>query len=105
METTLKSTVAINTKGIAKNNAHSLSKFWENAEFNRFGIIAIQLFVMGCISGLAAAFGAQGDIIKLSFVAFPTIISLAATLAVSPMKAIIYLTSFAILCDLVVLAV
>jgi hypothetical protein len=104
METTLKSTVALNT-GIAKSSTSALTKFWENVEFNRFGIISMQLFIMGCVSGLAAAFGAQGDMVKLSLVAFPTIISLAATLAVSPMKAILYLTSFAILCDLVVLAI
>ena len=107
METTLKTNQTIT---LSKKHARSIpqkieSKFWENAESNRFGIIPMQLFIMGCISGIAAAFGAEADTIKLALVAFPTVIALALTLSVSPMKVIIYATSIAIICDLLVFVI
>ena len=82
----------------------STSVFWESVEYNRYGLIPIILLVIGCIGGVAAAFGAQSDIIKLSMVAFPTIISLAMILAVAPMRVIVYVCSIALALDMLVFA-
>jgi hypothetical protein len=82
----------------------TVSPFWESLEYNRYGLIPIILLIIGCIGGVAAAFGAGADIIKLSMVAFPTIISLAMILAVAPMRVIIYVCSIALALDLLVFA-
>src|SRR5687768_7411626 len=78
-------------------------KFWKDVEFNRFGITPLLLVAIACIGGLAVAFGAQGNTIKLLAVSLPTMIALALILAVSPMRAIFYGCSIAIVCDLIVL--
>lgn len=109
METTIKSNqlknfIQTEQKTVkTKTQSRSSVEFWQKVEFMRFGIIPIQLFVIGCVSGIAASFGAHGDALKLSFVAFPTIIALALTLAGSPMKAIIWTSIFAIVLDLIIL--
>ncbi len=98
METTIKT--------IHKNTSYSESKststIWKNMEFNRFGIIAILVVILGCLGGLAASFGANDNLLKLSMVAFPTIIALALVLAVAPMRVIIYVSAIALILDLVV---
>ncbi len=103
METTIK--LKETKKSVKSETATKkhLSTFWENAEFNRFGIICMVILIIGCVGGFAASFGANGDTLKLSLIAFPTIISLALVLAVAPMKAIIYLSSVAVILDILVL--
>lgn len=103
METSIKAKQTNNSLSNTKTNTASTSKFWENAEFNRFGIISMAILFIGCIGGFAASFGAHGDILKLGMIVFPTIIALALILAVSPMKLIIYVCSLAILMDAAVL--
>ncbi len=85
-----------------KSNTNQVSAFWDKLEFSRYGIISMQLAILGCLGGLTAAFGAHGEIIKLAFVAFPTIISLALTLAVAPMRLIIWSSVIALAFDLTV---
>jgi len=107
METTMKSN-AVNlsrAKDHVKTQTQSQtqSKFWEMAEFNRFGIISMILLFVGCIGGFAASFGAETDVIKLGAVVFPTIFTLAFILSVSPMKLIIYSAAFALIVDLCIL--
>ena len=87
-------------KEIAKSNP---SLFWEKVEFSRFGIISMLIIIIGCVGGFAASFGADGDILKLALIAFPTIISLAFVLAVAPMRVILYSSIIAIILDLIVL--
>lgn len=109
METTINSNQARNYVQDEKRaekataSAKTNSNFWQQMEFMRFGIIPMQLVILGCVSGIAAAFGAQADTLKLALVAFPTIIALALTLAVSPMRIIILATISAIVLDLIVL--
>ena len=98
METTVKNaTLDVTTKTAA-------GTFWERMEFNRFGIIPIVLLLIGCIGGIAAGFGAFADLLRISLVAFPTIISLALVLAVSPMRVIFYSAGLAIACDIIAIA-
>ncbi|MEI8136501.1 MAG: hypothetical protein WCH21_04155 [Bacteroidota bacterium] len=109
METTIKSNQAKNFVQAEKRaekataTAKANLDFWQQMESMRFGIIPMQLFILGCVSGIAAAFGAQADTLKLALVAFPTIIALALTLAVSPMRVIIWASVTAIILDLIVL--
>lgn len=109
METTIKSNQAKSFAQAEKRaetttvTVNANVDFWQKMEFMRFGIIPLQLFILGCVSGIAAAFGAQADALKLALVAFPTIIALALTLAGTPMRVIIWATITAIVLDLVVL--
>ena len=103
METT------INTAGHAsKSSTHSRStssnsQFWDKVEFARFGIISMLLVVLGCVGGFAASYGAGNNIFKLALIAFPTIISLALVLAVSPMRVIFFVSSIALVMDILLL--
>jgi hypothetical protein len=99
METLIKST---NLKVKDTNQVKTQSLFWNNIEFNRFGIIPIILLIIGCIGGIAAAYGAQSDLVKLSMIAFPTIIALAMVLAVAPMRVIVFVSAIALLLDILV---
>lgn len=99
METTIKST----HKDVLHSETRSLSTLWKNMEFNRFGIIAILVVILGCLGGLAASFGAADNLLKLSMVAFPTIISLALVLAVAPMRVIVYVSAIALILDVLVI--
>lgn len=104
METTIKSnqkTGLIQTEKVNTAEKQN-SDFWKRMESVRFAVIPMQLFILGCISGIAAAFGAHGQIIKLAMIAFPTIIALALTLAVSPMRTIIWASGIAVVLDLLV---
>ena len=102
METTIQHT---QTKKyiIAKSTVNANIHLWNKMEFYRFGIMPILIVIIGCCGGLAVAFGAKSDILKLSLVAFPTIIALALILGLVPMKVITYVCSLAILFDLLVL--
>jgi hypothetical protein len=81
------------------------SSFWEKAEFNRYGSIAMILTILGCMGGFAAAFGAGADIFKIALVVFPTVLSLAFILGVMPMRLIVWSSSIAVLIDIILLIV
>ena len=103
METSIKSKNERTSVQNQSSKKETYSLFWGNVEFNRFGIISMLILFIGCIGGFAASFGAHGDIIKLAMIVFPTIIALALILAVAPMRLIIYLSTIAIILDLIVL--
>lgn len=99
MEATIKTQTFVSHKETSKTNNNS---FWNNVEFSRFGIISMLVIIIGCVGGFAASFGANGDLLKLSMVAFPTIITLAMVLAVAPMRTILYLSALCLIFDLLV---
>lgn len=104
MDTTMKSyqnNVSVNTK---TSSSISSSNFWTRLEFNRFGIIPMLLVFITCLGGIAVAFGAGSDTLKLSMVVFPTIISLALVLGVAPMRLILWTSIIAVVLDLMVFA-
>lgn len=103
METTIKSNQTRSASRTENVSSTKTNAFWKKMEFSRFGIISMLVVVLGCVGGMAASFGAQDDALKLSLIAFPTIISLALVLAVAPMRAILYLSGVAIVLDLIVL--
>ena len=99
-------TATTNTASYAKEraNKNQNSKFWDDVEFSRYGIISILVLIVGCCGGIAASFGANADILQLALVAFPSIISLALILAVAPMRVIVYASVIAIILDIIVIA-
>ena len=103
METSITSNRTKSTIRIVSAESTTVSAFWDTLEFNRFGIISMLVVILGCIGGIAAAYGAQDNALKIALIAFPTIISLALVLAVAPMRAITYLSSVAIILDLIIL--
>lgn len=103
METVIRSTAATQATTASRQPNTSLNAFWSKIEFSRFGIISMLVIIIGCIGGIAAAFGADGSIAQLAMVAFPTIISLALVLAVAPMRVILFVSSLAVILDLIVL--
>jgi len=82
---------------------NSISDFWKNAEFNRFGIIAFIVVIIACMGGISVAFGAMSDTFELAMVAIPTMISLAFILSVAPMRLIIWSSAIVVLLDLLIL--
>jgi hypothetical protein len=104
METTMQTTQTID-RDFSKAAAVAAEKesLWKFLDHNRFGIIPILLTVLGCLGGIAVAFGAGADLFRLSLVAFPTIITLALVLAVAPMKMISWATFIALVLDVAIL--
>jgi hypothetical protein len=104
METTIRTNTSNKVENSkTKNQTTTHSSFWDSLEFNRFGIMPIVLLIIGCVGGIAASFGAGTDVIKLSVIAFPTIIALAFMLAVAPMRVIIWTSAIAVVLDLLVI--
>lgn len=81
----------------------SISRFWENAEFNRFGITPILLAFIACMGGIAAGFGTSEYDFELLLVIFPTGAVLVSMLAVTPMRVILKISLLAFIIDLLVL--
>ena len=102
METTVSSSAAF-THSKSTSHAPVQSKFWDMLEFNRFGVIAMLLTIVGCVGGIAVAYGAHNELFQIALVAFPTIITLALILAVAPMRLLVWLTGLALVIDMLVL--
>jgi hypothetical protein len=104
MQTTIQSQpVRIKSAKAESAQKTTLSQFWEQAETIRFGIIPYLLIVIGCMGGIAAAFGAGNSAFELAVVVFPTILSLAFMLAVAPMRLILSMSLIAIILDIAIL--
>lgn len=101
MNTIIKPAYAEKT-GVTKTQS---SGIWEKAEEARFGIIPILLIVIGCMGGIAAAFGAYDNTAQLITVAIPTMLTLSFMLAVGPMRLILWSSAVAIALDLLILFV
>jgi hypothetical protein len=56
------------------------------SEFNRFGLIAAILTIVGCMGGFAVGLGAIESTIALIIIVIPTMLTLSLLLAVAPMK-------------------
>lgn len=71
-----------------------------DSEFNRYGIIALNILILGCLGGLAMGLGAVKDISTLILVVVPTMLNLSFLLAVAPMRWIFITGGLAIILDL-----
>ena len=103
METTIKTSQSKTIAETKQLSNAAASSFWGDMERHRFGVIPIIAVIIGCMGGIAAAFGAEAETFKLALVAFSSILSLAFVLAVAPMRVIIYASVIALLLDIIVL--
>lgn len=76
---------------------------WEMMEFNRFGIIAMVIILVGCMGGITVGFNAIEVVWQMALVVFTTMAVLVTILAVTPMRWIINLSIIALLVDIVLL--
>lgn len=58
----------------------------QNLEFNRYGMIALIILIVGCLGGLAMGLGAVKHTATLILVVAPTMLPLSLLLAVAPMR-------------------
>lgn len=74
-------------------------------EKNRFGTIVMALLIMVAWGGLTVGWGAINHDWQLAAVAFPTVLGLAFTLAVAPMRLIVNTILFAITMDTILIII
>ena len=80
----------------------NLEKHFES-EYNRFGLIAVLILVIGCLGGLTVGMGAIKDTWALIMVVLPTMLTLSLLLAVAPMSLIYRTAAISITIDLILL--
>ena len=103
METTLKTGVF--NASLTRDNSKKASTFWEDMEFNRYGVIAVLIIITGCLGGISISFGAGNDVARMLIVALPTSLTLAFILALTPMRLIVTSSAVAVLIDVVMLMI
>ena len=81
----------------------NLEKHFES-EYNRFGLIAVLILLIGCLGGITVGMGAIKDTWALILVVLPTMLTLSLLLAVAPMNWIYKAASIAIAIDILLLA-
>ena len=74
-------------------------KLLSESEFNRFGLIAVILTIVGCLGGIAVGMGAINSTFALIMVTIPTMLTLSLLLAVSPMRWILTVATVAVVID------
>jgi hypothetical protein len=74
-----------------------------DSEFNRFGLIAVILTIVGCLGGVAVGMGAINNTFALIIVTLPTMLTLSLLLAVSPMRWILSSAAVAVVIDVILI--
>jgi hypothetical protein len=74
-----------------------------DSEYNRFGLIAILILVIGCLGGLTVGMGAINHTGALILVVLPTMVTLSLLLAVAPMQWIYKSSAVCIAIDILLL--
>jgi len=70
------------------------------SEYNRFGLIAVLILLIGCLGGITVGMGAIRDTGALILVVLPTMLTLSLLLAVAPMKWIYKTAAISVVTDL-----
>ena len=73
------------------------------SEYNRFGLIAVLILLVGCLGGITVGQGAINDTWALILVVIPTMLTLSLLLAVAPMKWIYIAAAISVGIDLILL--
>ncbi|MEY3048620.1 MAG: hypothetical protein RL365_658 [Bacteroidota bacterium] len=73
------------------------------SEYNRFGLIAVLILLIGCLGGVTVGMGAIKDTWALILVVLPTMLTLSLLLAVAPMKWIYKTAAISIVIDVLLL--
>ncbi len=80
-------------------NGGKFDKILSDSEFNRFGLIAVILTIVGCLGGVAVGLGAINSTFALILVTIPTMLTLSLLLAVAPMRWILSVATIAVVVD------
>ena len=80
----------------------NLEKHFES-EYNRFGLIAVLILLVGCMGGIIVGMGAIKDTWALILVVLPTMLTLSLLLAVAPMKWIYRAASISVAIDVLLI--
>ena len=73
------------------------------SEYNRFGLIAVLILLIGCLGGITVGMGAIKDTWALILVVLPTMFTLSLLLAVAPMKWIYRTASISVAIDVLLI--
>ena len=73
------------------------------SEYNRFGLIAVLILLVGCLGGITVGMGSIKDTWALIFVVLPTMLTLSLLLAVAPMKWIYRAASISVVIDVLLI--
>jgi hypothetical protein len=73
------------------------------SEYNRFGLIAVLILLVGCLGGITVGMGAIKDTWALILVVLPTMLTLSLLLAVAPMKWIYRTASISVAIDILLI--
>ncbi|UKN02289.1 hypothetical protein K6119_01990 [Paracrocinitomix mangrovi] len=71
--------------------------------FNRYGIYAIALLLVGCLGGVAVGLGSMTSSIEILILVIPTMVSLTMILAVAPMRLLLWTVLFTCLLDIIMI--
>ncbi len=74
-----------------------------DSEYNRFGLIAVLILLVGCMGGITVGMGAIKDTWALILVVLPTMLTLSLLLAVAPMKWIYRTASISVAIDVLLI--
>ena len=108
METTIQATlITVPARNVnitnVKAKSNSISDFWNNAEFYRFGIISMLIVIVTCLGGFAAALAVKESTFQLAMVVSSAMAVEALILAVMPMRAIFIASAISLIISLSVI--
>ena len=82
-----------------------LTRFEEQAEFDRFSIISVGFLLIGIVGGITVGVFVKEHIWQIAVIALCTMFSLSTMLAVMPMKYIVRATLLTLAVDLIFIIV
>ena len=104
METITHSNLRVHTHQKKTTKSNTQRSFWKMLEFNRFGVIAWTLSIVGCFSGIVAGLFVDGsNQLQLTLVIAPTMLTLCMILAVAPIRVILAVGAATVLIDLLMM--
>lgn len=73
-------------------------------DFNRYGIYAVALLLVGCLSGIAVGMGAMTNPIEIILLIVPTMAALVMIIGVAPMRILLWTCLIACAVDVIIIA-
>jgi hypothetical protein len=81
-----------------------IDKIVGDYDFDRYGVSAIALIVVGIFSGTAVFFGAMTSSLEIAILIVPAMVVLVMIIGVQPVKYLIWALFFSVMIDLIVIA-
>ena len=103
MEATIKSNEVSISLSAENSKTKPQSKFWKEAEANRFGISPGILTIMAIMGGIGATYGIVDSWFQLALVVIPSTFCLSLILGLASMRVLVISSSIAVLIDLLII--